>query len=228
MMMTKRQVPCRTCNMRSCMCFQIIISRRGQSNSTDHRVSEEGPLIRRTNNSLAFTSRLFAPTGVTGVMECPIDPDKISQERTTHLIDAVKCGYQTYLKKWRLTSQANQAMVNLWTGTTIFTFADNSPKETPSGSAAGRIIDERGRTSEPDPPAASVDEPTSLLLAFGRTHKRLSQPDQLKKLHLQYHHMSADQFRFQTRALHVPKQIYDLFEKVRGECEVCQAVSKRH
>ena len=117
-------------------------------------------------------------------------------------------------------------MINLWTGKTIFTFADNSLKdeEAGSGSAADRIIDKRGRSIiEPDPFAPSSEEPTSLPLALGRLHKRLSNPEELKKLHLQHRHMTADQFRFRTRALHLPKSTFDLFDKIRSECEVCQA-----
>ena len=119
-----------------------------------------------------------------------------------------------------------QPMIKLWIGKTIFTFADNSLKdeEAGSGSAADRIIDKKGRsTIEPDPFAPSSEEPTTLPLALGRIHKRLSNPEELKKLHLQHHHMTTDQFRFRTRSLHLPKSTFDLFDKIRSECEVCQA-----
>ena len=149
---------------------------------------------------------LFTPNGA---KECPINPDNISRERTTEIIDASKGGDPEILEdNWRLTSQANKPMINLWKGKTIFTFADNSLKdeEAGSGSAADRIIDKKGRsTIEPDPFAPSSDEPTSLPIALGRIHKRLSIPDELKKLHLQHHHMTTDQFRFRTRSLHLPK-----------------------
>ena len=124
-------------------------------------------------------------------------------------------------ENWRLTSQANKPSINLWTGKTIFTFGDDSlkDKESGSGSAADRVIDKKGQsTIEPDPATPSKEEPTSL--ALGRIHQRLSK---LKKLHLQHHHMTTDQFRFRTRALHLPKSIYELFDKIRNECEVCQA-----
>ena len=117
-------------------------------------------------------------------------------------------------------------MINLWKGKTIFTFADNSLKdeEAGSGSAADRIIDKKGwSTIEPDPSAPSSDEPTSLPIALGRIYKRLSNPEELKKLHLQHHHMTTDQFRFRTRSLHLPKSTIDLLNKIRSECEVCQA-----
>ena len=117
-------------------------------------------------------------------------------------------------------------MINLWIGKTIFTFADNSLKdeEAGSGSAADRIIDKKGRsTIEPDSFAPSSEEPTTLPLALGRIHKRLSNPEELKKLHLQHHHMTTDQFRFRTRSLHLPRSTFDLFDKIRSECEVCQA-----
>ena len=54
---------------------------------------------------------------------------------------------------------------------------------------------------------------------------RLSQQHELKKLHLQHHHMNANLFRFRTRALHLPKSIYALFKKVRSS-EVCQATKQ--
>ena len=166
---------------------------------------------------------LFAPNGA---KECPINPDHISRERTTEIIDASAGGDPDILEdNWRLTSQANKPMIILWIGKTIFTFSDNSLKdeEAGSGSAADRIIDKRGRsTVEPDPFAPSSEEPTSLLLALGRIHKRLSNPEELKKLHLQHHHMTTDQFQFRTRALHLPKSTFDLFDKIRSECEVCQ------
>ena len=159
---------------------------------------------------------LFTPNGA---KECPIDPDNISRERTTEIIDASVGGDPDILEdNWRLTSQANKPMINLWKGKTIFTFADNSLKEEEagSGSAADRIIDKKGRsTIDPDPIA--------LPLALGRIHKRLSNPEELKKLHLQHHHMTTDQFQFRTRSLHLPKSTFDLFDKIRSECEVCQA-----
>ena len=117
-------------------------------------------------------------------------------------------------------------MINLWIGKTISTFADNwlKDEEAGSGSAADRIIDKKGRsTIEPDPFAPSSEEPTTLPLALGRIHKRLSNPKELKKLHLQHHHMTTDQFRFRTRSLHLPKSTFDPFDKIRSECEVCQA-----
>ena len=167
---------------------------------------------------------LFTPNGA---KECPINPDNISRERTTEIIDASEGGDSDILEdNWRLTSQANKPTINLWIGKTIFTFADNSLKdeEAGSGSAADRIIDKKGRsTIEPDPFAPSSEEPTTLPLALGRIHKRLSIPEELKKLHLQHHHMTTDQFRFGTRSLHLPKSTFDLFDKIRSECEVCQA-----
>ena len=95
---------------------------------------------------------LFTPNRA---KECPINPDSISRERTTEIIDASKGGDPDILEdSWRLTSQANKPMINLWIGKTIFTFANNSleDEEAGSGSAADRIIDKKGRsTIEPDP-----------------------------------------------------------------------------
>ena len=125
--------------------------------------------------------------------------------------------------------QESKAMINLWIGKTVFTFADNPLKdeESGSGSAADRIIDKKGRsTIEPDPTAPAADEPTSLPLALGRIHQRLSKPEEMLKLHLQHHHLTTDQFRFRTRALHLPKSTYELFDKTQSECKVCQAAKQ--
>ena len=152
---------------------------------------------------------LFTPTGA---KECPINPDNTSRERTIEIIDASKGGDPDILEdNWRLKSQPNKPMINLWIGKTIFTFADNPLKyeESGSGSAADRIIDKKGRpTIEPDPTAPSADEPTSLPLALGRIHQRLSKSEELNKIHLQHHHVTTDQFRFRTRSLHLPKTTY--------------------
>ena len=150
---------------------------------------------------------------------CPIHPDNISRERTSEIIDASEGGDPEILDNWRLTSQANKSLISLWKGKTIFTFSDNSLKdeEAGSGSAADRIIDKKGQsTIEPDPKAPSTEGPTSLPLALGRIHQRLSKPEELKKLHLQHHHMTTGQFRFRTRALHLPKSTYDLFDIIRS------------
>ena len=170
---------------------------------------------------------LFTPSGA---KECPINPDCVSRERTTQMVDSSKDGDPDILEdNWRLTSQANKSIIDLWKGKTIFTFSDNSLKdeEVGSGSAADRIVDKKGRsTIKPDPSAHPEEEPTSLPLALGRIHQRLSKPEELKKLHLQHHHMNTDQFRFRTRALHLPKSTYDVFDKIRSECEVCQAAKQ--
>ena len=184
----------------------VIRDKRGHSNSENHCVSKQDHWILDKKNKqlirVHITPRkaLFTPTGA---KECPISPDNISRERTTE-IDSSKGGDPDILEDWRLTSQASKPMINLWIGKTIFTFADNPLKdeESGSGSAADRIIDKKGRsTIEPDPTAPSTDEPTSLPLALGRIHQRLSNPEEFQKLHLQHHHMTTDQFRFRTRAL---------------------------
>ena len=111
---------------------------------------------------------LFTPNGA---KERPINPDNISRERTTETLMHPKVEIQTSY---------------LWIGKTIFTFADNSLKdeEAGSGSAADRIIDKKGRsTIAPDPFAPSSEQPTTLPLALGKIHKRLSNPEELKKLH---------------------------------------------
>ena len=173
---------------------------------------------------IAPRKALFTPTGAN---ECPVNPDNISRERTTEIIDASKGGDPEILEdNWRLTSQANKPLINLWKGKTIFTFGEDSlkDKESGSGSAAHRTMDKKGQsTIEPDRAAPSREEPASLPLALGRIHQRLSKPEELKKLHLQHHQRTTDQFRFRTRALHLPKSTYDLFDKIRSECEVCQA-----
>ena len=107
-----------------------------------------------------------------GSKECPGNPDHISQERTTEIIDASEGGGPELLEgSWRLTSQANKPLVKL------------KDKESGSGSAADRIIDKKDQsTIEPDPATPSKEEPTSLPLALGKIHQRLSKPEELKKL----------------------------------------------
>ena len=88
-----------------------------------------------------FGKRMQEAHTPNGAKECPINPDHISRERTTEIIDASTGGDPDILEdNWRLTSQANKPMINLWIGKTIFTFSDNSLKdvEAGSGSAADR------------------------------------------------------------------------------------------
>ena len=57
----------------------------------------------------------------TGTKECPVNPDNISRERTTEISDASEGGDPEILEdSWRLTSQANKPLINLWTGKTIY------------------------------------------------------------------------------------------------------------
>ena len=118
---------------------------------------------------------LFTPTGA---KECPVNPDNISRERTTEIIDASEGGDPEILEdSWRLTSQANKPLINLWKGKTIFTFGDDSlkDKESGSGSAADRIIYKKGQsTIEPDPATPSREEPTSLPLPLNRKAEFIS------------------------------------------------------
>ena len=63
---------------------------------------------------------LFTPTGT---KECPVN-------RTAEIIDASEGGDPEILEdNWRLTSQANKPLINLWTGKTIFTFGDDAERQ---------------------------------------------------------------------------------------------------
>ena len=114
--------------------IQISRDKRGHSNSKNHWVSEAGSFDTRPEEQAAHPcaqsrlgKALFTPTGA---KECPINPDNISRERTTEIIDASRGGDPDILEdNWRLTSQANKPMINLWIGKTIFTFADNPLKD---------------------------------------------------------------------------------------------------
>ena len=74
--------------------------------------------------------------------------------------------------------------------------------------------------------AIEPDSFASLPLALDSIHQRLSKPEELKKLHLQHHRRNADQSRFRTCALDYKKLTHDLFDKIRSECEVCQAAKQ--
>ena len=113
----------------------------------------------------------------------------------------------------------------------MFKFSETplSPDELKAQTTADRIIHIPGRRATPPaPPAphassdAPHEPPATLPVALERIHKRLAKPEELRKLHLKHHHMSGEQFKFRTRALHLPKETYDLCDKIRAECEPCQ------
>ena len=87
----------------------------------------------------------------------------------------------------------------------------------------GSLTRKAGRLMQPDPFASSLDEPTSPPLVLGGVHHKT---EELKNVHSQRHRMTTDQFRFRTCALHLPKSTHDLSDKVRSECEVCQAAKQ--
>ena len=57
---------------------------------------------------------------------------------------------------------------------------------------------------------------------LSKIHARLRDKAELVKLHLKHYHMKPKNFQRRTSALKCPKDIYDLYEEVVGECPACQ------
>ena len=65
-----------------------------------------------------------------------------------------------------------------------------------------------------------------LPLALKRIHEKLDSPVELYKLHLKHYHMSTEQFRRRTSALKIPEDIYQKYDLIVRECDVCQKAKK--
>ena len=65
-----------------------------------------------------------------------------------------------------------------------------------------------------------------LPLALKRIHEKLDSPVELYKLHLKHYHMSTEQFRRRTSALKIPEEIYQKYDLIVRECDVCQKIKK--
>ena len=65
-----------------------------------------------------------------------------------------------------------------------------------------------------------------LTLALKRIHEKLDSPVELYKLHLKHYHMSTEQFRRRTSALKIPEEIYQKYDLIAKECDVCQKIKK--
>ena len=66
---------------------------------------------------------------------------------------------------------------------------------------------------------------SELDLSLKRIHEKLRDPTELFKLHLKHYHMSLEQFKLRTTQLQIPKEIYDLYEKVITKCHTCAKTS---
>ena len=87
------------------------------------------------------------------------------------------------------------------------------PPDVPASDESPVIpISRRLRTKQQDP----ATEP-----ALKRIHEKLRNENELYKLHLKHYHMKLDQFKKRTSQLKLPKDIYDLFEKVVKKCDAC-------
>jgi hypothetical protein len=93
------------------------------------------------------------------------------------------------------------------------------------------------------PPEAPISEDKSILpvrrrlrtkqqdpateIALKRIHDKLNNENELYKLHLKHYHMKLDQFKKRTSHLKLPKEIYDLFEKVVKKCDTCSRLKDK-
>ncbi|MHC4951460.1 MAG: hypothetical protein ACYTEU_10825 [Planctomycetota bacterium] len=64
-------------------------------------------------------------------------------------------------------------------------------------------------------------------IALKRIHDKLGNENELYKLHLKHYHMKLDQFKKRTSHLKLPKEIYDLFEKVVKKCDTCSRLKDK-
>ena len=76
-----------------------------------------------------------------------------------------------------------------------------------------KVID----VNDPNPP-----EDPYVGKVLSKIHARLRDKAELVKLHLKHYHMKPKNFKRRTSALKCPKDIYDLYEEVVGECPACQ------
>ena len=65
-----------------------------------------------------------------------------------------------------------------------------------------------------------------LPLALRRIHEKLDSPVELYKLHLKHYHMSTEQFRRRTSELKIPEEIYQKYDLIVKECDICQKSKK--
>ena len=118
-----------------------------------------------------------------------------------------------------------------WTGKTLFKISTGgetvdkpvveSKNPNASSSTAPPPADaskETAETIEDD----LLDNPPSLPAALARIHARLAKRPELVKLQQKNYHMNMEQFKFRTKALHLPKSIYEQYQEILDSCEPCQ------
>ena len=128
---------------------------------------------------------------------------------------------------WRIKATSPRTTPGLWTGPTIFKFSDKPL-------TAGQIFHSQASRQATEPRVTLAlalrhihttlktrRDKVTLPLALRHIHTTLK-IRRAKELHLQPRHMSGEQVRFRTGALHLPKEIYDPCGKTRSQCEPCQ------
>ena len=135
-------------------------------------------------------------------------------------------GSIVYNDSWR--SKNVEPLEKPWTGKTLFRIfkgeetvdspvRGSNPSSAPSGAPPPAEEHER-EIVEDD----FLDNPPSLPAALARIHARLAKRPELVKLHQKQYHMNTEQFKFRTKALHLPKSIYDQYQEILDSCGTCQ------
>ena len=127
---------------------------------------------------------------------------------------------------WR--SKNTEPLEKLWTGKTLFQIRKGE------GKIDAPVVGSNptSSSSRSPPPAEThdqeiveddfLDNPPSLPAALARIHARLAKRQELVKLHQKHYHMNMEQFKFRTKALHLPKSVYDQYQEILDSCGTCQ------
>ena len=182
---------------------------------------------------------LYVPTKST----CPVPLDHLLPERKTEF--QLETGEPDMIED-RWTDKNIAPIEKPLTGRTHFTIADTPATTVPildravpsSSSSSGKKKDDKRtlmifrsctknrknlRTLQsPRTAIHSLILHLRCLLLWPEFISVFSNKKELLKLHMKHHHMSYEQFKHRTHALHLPTETYDLYKSVIEECETCQ------
>ena len=156
---------------------------------------------------------------------CPISVKTLTNNRTT---EATFENDESIVSNDTWRGKASEPFEKPWTGKTLFqikTGGDSVDKviplsQNPNASSSNALPPES--TSKEEIVDDIFDNPPTLPVALARIHARLAKKPELVKLHQKHYHMNMEQFKFRTKALHLPKNIFEQYQEVLDACETCQ------
>ena len=104
--------------------------------------------------------------------------------------------------------------------------AEESPKTSSSSGTKPKPVVIEDESTVPLRQKKDPKIKADLPLALKRIHEKLDSPVELYKLHLKHYHMSTEQFRRRTSALKIPEELYQKYDLIAKECDVCQKIKK--